>query len=288
MVVDLTDPLKPTVVGEVAAPRFDSPRAIAVQFRYAFVTDAEGSRSSTSRCPTGARLVDRRDAADADAHGIYVARTYAYVAAGSQGPRHRRRRAPRAAEHRPDVQRRRRDERRSRRQARDDQRERVRLRRRRQERPARAAADLGQRDARRVRLQPAADAAADRDATTRTSPALAISKGLDRDRAVDESGNQVAVFGRRGGRPFNLEEMQRMYPAQTATCGTVLRTVPPGPAVAPQPSTCSGRLAPLVPVAPGQLRPSERGAAMSDARETDETARSSWTRPSTCPTSSTC
>ena len=31
-------------------------------------------------------------------------------------------------------------------------------------------------------------------------PALSVSKGLDRDRAVDESGNQVAVFGRRGGR----------------------------------------------------------------------------------------
>ena len=28
--------------------------------------------------------------------------------------------------------------------------------------------------------------------------ALAISKGLDRDRAVDESGNQIAVFGRVG------------------------------------------------------------------------------------------
>lgn len=31
-------------------------------------------------------------------------------------------------------------------------------------------------------------------------PALAISKGIDRDRAVDESGNQIAVFGRRGAR----------------------------------------------------------------------------------------
>src|SRR5213082_2291343 len=41
-------------------------------------------------------------------------------------------------------------------------------------------------------------------------PAIAISKGLDRDRAVDESGNQLAVFGRRGARPFNLSEMQRM------------------------------------------------------------------------------
>ena len=40
--------------------------------------------------------------------------------------------------------------------------------------------------------------------------ALAISKPLDRDRAVDESGNQVSVFGRRGARPFNLEEMMRL------------------------------------------------------------------------------
>jgi hypothetical protein len=28
---------------------------------------------------------------------------------------------------------------------------------------------------------------------------------------VDESGNQLAVFGRRGARPFNLEELRRMY-----------------------------------------------------------------------------
>jgi hypothetical protein len=42
-------------------------------------------------------------------------------------------------------------------------------------------------------------------------PALAISKGIDRDRAVDESGNQLAVLGLRGARPFNLQEMQRMY-----------------------------------------------------------------------------
>jgi len=41
--------------------------------------------------------------------------------------------------------------------------------------------------------------------------ALAVSEGLDRDRAADESGNQLSVFGRRGARPFNLGEMQRMY-----------------------------------------------------------------------------
>jgi len=42
-------------------------------------------------------------------------------------------------------------------------------------------------------------------------PALMISKGIDRDRAVDESGNQLAVFGRRGARPFNHEEAERLY-----------------------------------------------------------------------------
>jgi hypothetical protein len=31
------------------------------------------------------------------------------------------------------------------------------------------------------------------------------------DRAVDESGNQLAVFGRRGSRPLDLSEMYRMY-----------------------------------------------------------------------------
>ena len=42
-------------------------------------------------------------------------------------------------------------------------------------------------------------------------PALAISKGLDRDRAVDETGHQVSIFGRLGSRPFTAEEMRKMY-----------------------------------------------------------------------------
>jgi hypothetical protein len=42
-------------------------------------------------------------------------------------------------------------------------------------------------------------------------PALAVSKGIDRDRAVDESGNQLAVFNRRGSRPFNRQEAERLY-----------------------------------------------------------------------------
>src|SRR5262249_41703154 len=49
-------------------------------------------------------------------------------------------------------------------------------------------------------------------ATYRTAgPALAISEGLDRDRAVDESGNQLSVFGRRGSTPMNLAEMMKLY-----------------------------------------------------------------------------
>ena len=45
---------------------------------------------------------------------------------------------------------------------------------------------------------------------TRT-PALSLSRGLERDRGVDESGGQVAVFGRIGSRPFTLEEQRRLY-----------------------------------------------------------------------------
>jgi len=41
--------------------------------------------------------------------------------------------------------------------------------------------------------------------------ALAVSKGTDRDRAVDESGHQIAVFNRLGSRPFNRAEMERLY-----------------------------------------------------------------------------
>jgi hypothetical protein len=41
-------------------------------------------------------------------------------------------------------------------------------------------------------------------------PAIALSRGLDRDRAVDETGNQLGVFGRRGARPFNRAELEKL------------------------------------------------------------------------------
>ena len=34
---------------------------------------------------------------------------------------------------------------------------------------------------------------------------------MDRDRAVDESGNQIAVWGRLGSRPFNRAEMEELF-----------------------------------------------------------------------------
>jgi len=43
------------------------------------------------------------------------------------------------------------------------------------------------------------------------SAALAVSKGLDRDRGVDETGHQIAVFGRIGSRPFTRGEMEKLY-----------------------------------------------------------------------------
>jgi hypothetical protein len=42
-------------------------------------------------------------------------------------------------------------------------------------------------------------------------PALAMAKGLDRDRAVDETGGQIAIFGRIGSRPFTRPEMERLF-----------------------------------------------------------------------------
>jgi hypothetical protein len=41
--------------------------------------------------------------------------------------------------------------------------------------------------------------------------ALTVGRGIDRDRAVDESGNQLAVFCRVGARPLSLDEQKKMY-----------------------------------------------------------------------------
>jgi hypothetical protein len=91
-------------------------------------------------------------------------------------------------------------------------------------------------------------------ATYRTAgPALAISKGIDRDRAVDESGDQLAVFGRRGARPFNLAEMQRLY-----LRGGQLYTVTDGPPGPPRQPAQSASGATVLPAWLDRLRDSLR------------------------------
>jgi hypothetical protein len=64
--------------------------------------------------------------------------------------------------------------------------------------------------------------------------AIGISEGYRRDRAVDESGNQLSVFGRRGARPFNLQEMRKLFMRPDGTVWTVTNR-PPGPARNPTP-----------------------------------------------------
>jgi hypothetical protein len=68
--------------------------------------------------------------------------------------------------------------------------------------------------------------------------AVAVAKGLDRDRAVDETGGQIAVFGRLGSRPFNRSEMERLYlnsrgiPYTVTDTGSMQDWVGPGASVA--------------------------------------------------------
>jgi hypothetical protein len=76
-------------------------------------------------------------------------------------------------------------------------------------------------------------------------PALALSKGLERDRGVDETGGQVAVFGRRGSRPLSMVEMRNLYldpsgkpwfVADAVTGGPTPSAPARAPAPAPTPS----------------------------------------------------
>nr|MDQ3283646.1 hypothetical protein [Acidobacteriota bacterium] len=204
IVLDVNEPLKPRVVSTLNG--ISKPTGIAVQFRYAFVTDASGLRTIDITDPAKPRIA--ANVSIADARNVYVARTYAYVAGGKQGVVI------------VDV-----------------------------ERPEKPFIDQvfreGLHEVHDVKVgstnastfayvadgegglkilqltspewtptyagfspRPAPRLIAQRHTH---GPALAVSKGLDRDRAVDESGNQVSIFNRIGARPLSLEEMQRLY-----------------------------------------------------------------------------
>src|ERR1700757_3378065 len=85
VVVDLQNPLQPRVTATIGAPALDGPRGIAVQFRYAFVVDRYGMKVLDATDLAHPKPMTTAKIALPDARNIYVARTYAYIAAGANG-----------------------------------------------------------------------------------------------------------------------------------------------------------------------------------------------------------
>ena len=207
VVVSIDKPLQPTVVAEVP---LNGARASALQFRYLFVTDAEGLKTIDVTDPKQPRLVAGNTIALRNAQRVYLARTYAYVAAGADG-------LVIVDIERPEAMRE--YQRFTANGAIADARDVI---------VATTNASLfayvadGKGGLKVLQLtspesQPkfygfSPEPRPQLIASYRTGkPALSLSKGLDRDRGVDETGGQMAVFGRRGSRPLNLQEMRELF-----------------------------------------------------------------------------
>lgn len=213
VLVDLDNPLSPRIIDTPQLAGLKDPRKIALQFRYGFVLDDEGMKVIDVTDILRPRLVDGVAVPIADPRDVYVCRTYAYIAAGREGlviVDVERPESPVKIEN-FDAN-----------GAMDDA----------------TAVKVGMTNSSlfayvadghnglKVLQLTSAD---ERDGTPtymgfspRPRPrliaafktpghAVAISEGLDRDRAVDESGNQLAVFGRKGARPFNRQEQRKLY-----------------------------------------------------------------------------
>lgn len=211
VVVSLDNPVAPKVTATIAAPFLNDPRAIAVQFRYAFVVDRDGMKVLDVTDLAQPKPVANALVPLADARNIYVARTYAYVSAGKQGVALVDVENPAApkldqfftAEGKLD----------------DVNDVKIGM----VAGSAFAFVADGKNGLRVLQILSPWDDPAHFSgfsprptpkliATARTrGPALVVSKGIDRDRGVDESGNQLAVFGRRGARPLNRVETQSLY-----------------------------------------------------------------------------
>ncbi|MFL6843351.1 MAG: hypothetical protein ACJ8ER_00535 [Allosphingosinicella sp.] len=207
VVVDLSDPLHPRHAATVPLRRA---RASALQFRYLWVTDADGLEVLDVTKMDSPRLIPSATIPLDDARKVYVARTYAYVAARQDGLVIVDVANPEA----PRVYRKETFEGRM-----NDVEDVV---------VASTNASLfayvadGQNGMKVIQLtspesqpnfygfSPAPKPELIAWAKT-PHPALALSKGLDRDRAVDETGGQIAVFGRLGSRPFTRAEMERLF-----------------------------------------------------------------------------
>jgi len=209
LVVNVQNPLKPRIAAEIRRPAISKAKAVAIQFRYAFVVDEEGVKVIDITHKENPKLVEKSIRLQG-ANDIYVTRTFAYVAAGSQGLAIIDIENPEnivleklfsAAGVINDAQ---------------------------SVKVASTNASVfayvadGKNGLRVIQLTSPEDTPGYQGFSPKPNPkliatrvtggrAVAVSKGLDRDRAVDESGNQVSVFGRMGSRPFTLEEQQRLY-----------------------------------------------------------------------------
>lgn len=83
-VVNISNPTSPRMVARIGAPGIVRPRALNIQFRYAFVVDGEGMKVVDVTEPEKPRLAPAK-VAISDARDVYPFRTYALVAAGKQG-----------------------------------------------------------------------------------------------------------------------------------------------------------------------------------------------------------
>lgn len=81
-IIDLDKPLEPKVISSIG---FDHPNSVAIQFRYAFVTDSRGFHLVDITHPEEPSEVQSAFISLSDARSVYVARTYAYVSGGAQG-----------------------------------------------------------------------------------------------------------------------------------------------------------------------------------------------------------
>jgi hypothetical protein len=206
VILNLDDPLHPKV--ESVVP-LEGARASALQFRYLFVTDREGLRAIEITDKKHPQVVPGVIPLE-DAQRVYLARTYAYVAAGKQGLAIVDIEKPEAMQLHQMF-----DGGGALRDVRD-----VVVASTNASLFAYVADGLGGLKVLQLTspaLQPkfygfSPEPKPELIASFSThKPALALSKGLDRDRGVDETGHQIAVFGRIGSRPLSLEEMERLY-----------------------------------------------------------------------------
>jgi hypothetical protein len=210
VVVSLEDPLHPKVTAELGAPALVEPRGVQIQFRYGFVVDRDGLKVLDVTALDRPRPIAGALVPFTDARNLYLARTYAYVAAGPDGLGI----VNIATPEQPAL-----DQMFTGGGQIDDTND-VKV--------GMTNASLfayladGHNGLHVVQLFSPEDNPNHYGFSPRPAPvliasypvhggALAVSEGIDRDRAVDESGNQLAVFGRRGARPFNKAEIERLF-----------------------------------------------------------------------------